>query len=189
MQAQDIGYGLSLNRVSGSEKLFTMTGPNTKAWGWRAVYLGYNSLPDLTRFYWSRYNRLMPLAHQKQQFAKRLKPYGFNYELKISNGYYPSIFWGDQGKQLLKDLAVFLEQPEAAKQLPKIKSVIYPFKVGDAIQVWINGEYAVSVSNHPEELEFVTQLQAYRQCKPDVIIQAIKTFQLPEKSNAVSNHL
>ena len=169
-----------LCKVTGSDRLYTMTGITTQSVGWRCVYLGYNKATDLTRFWWSRYRRLIPEGQIIDRLAERTHLYGFRFELKITNRLQPSIFWGDQGKQLLREVAIFLEQPKEAKELPVVRSIVYPLRVGDALQVWVNGEYTLSLSNHQEELEFVTELQSYKHCKPSVIIQALRTFQLPE---------
>ena len=169
-----------LCKVTGSDRLYTMTGITTASVGWRCVYLGYNKATDLTRFWWSRYRRLIPSSQIIDRCSERTEQYGFRFELKITNKLQPSIFWGDQGKQLLREVAIFLEQPKEAKELPVVRSVVYPLRVGDALQVWVNGEYCLSLSSHQEQLEFVTQLQSYKHCKPSVIIQALRTFQLPE---------
>jgi hypothetical protein len=179
----DIGNGLKLRAVSNSPNIYTITSSRTGLIGWRAVYLGYNKPTDLTRFHMGRYRRLIPDNHIKNRPAKRLAQFGFSHELKISSGLFsePSTFWGNQGKQLLIELNTFLSSPQEGKSLPHRRSIIFPWKPSKGvIQVWINGVYQISLVDSQENEEFIQQLQGYDEYPPATIVQALRSFQLPQ---------
>lgn len=121
MLKKQVGNGFILAQVS--SKVGVIYNPTaTPKTGWRSVYVGFNVPSDLVRYRWSTFKKILipsiesetkPIKYE-ERLAKRMNDkemgWDFRCEIKIA-GNNPTPFWGEQGKQLVLELAAYLDQP------------------------------------------------------------------------------
>jgi len=174
-----LACGHRLNRVPGSQQLFTITSTTTLLNGWRAVYIGSNAPSGLTRWNLSRYRRLIPESQIQLRSHGRTEVFGFDREVKIG-GASPTIFWGKQGMETLLNLSDFLNRPAIASELPKLRSVLYfyrPTANQSLLHVYLNGTFTISLPDTDLHRVYLEAVQAKcLEWKPELTLRSLRNI-------------